>query len=1056
MKKMKSIGLAVFSSIIALAVLVFPVLPGQSTPTPVLAQTAGCGLSSPAFCDPLNTVFPNTGTQTRAGDLNGLIWGVSRSSQQDNFSQGLYNAWADTQMDVCGTTVLVPAGQGLTKVCNGHMVEGQDDNTYTSVQAYYPRQPFDFASRTGKATFDVTDDTQGTHTAWPTWMVTDQPIPAPGNGNVEGDTPGMYNVPRNAIGVEFAGAYNSDCTGFTGNAGTQPPKTGVSSIWIVTNYVASDVPVLQDNCVTEASTADDPAGMNHVEIDVSSSLITIFMSNPGGGQSGLVQVAHAPITAPLTRGLTWMEDWHYNADKVGNGGTFHNQRVHTFAWANFGFDGPRLTGDLGFEINENNVNSGVTADSEGSTNDGGLTIRSLGWPVDNASGQTWTFTNMTGLSAASGALLEFSFFPWDDPTLTYVINGHTHTYTWSGTPCLSSGTPCTFETNITAIPLTLAELSTGSNTLSMTTSTGNKLDVSNLDIILAGAGGSYIQSATNITPSAMIGCLGPSSSFLFGGVQVSIDPNNHNSVFWSTEDCSQNYTLWNSTNAGVSWTELNPTCCSGTAINPANSRQMYGWTGVRGATGFYTSSDGGNTWTTPSAFSAGYGSTWNNDIYDVAVDPSNFNHFLITFHSTWPTLSDSGVVESTDGGATFTAHQAPTTAWASSMFVFFLNNSSSWLVTTQNDGMWKTTNSGTSWAQASTVDMQHGGDNLICTKKLSGGYCDPTGIEYVGALHEILQSTDGSSSFTVQTPESTINGYYDIGYDGFYLLAQPANTGNNAGVGADDYKTSLATDGATWTDTGVSTCFNGICDGPYSFTYDPVSNVMYSSNWGAGLWKLQLAGAGTGTINPTPTPTAVPTSTPLPGVPLTSNGGTTLLCSYSVSGSSTSSVNFPSACSSDILLGTTLHSIRVVDQVADDSTTVVSPTLEITLNSDTGNNYQYTRTLEGCATSGNYSSAVGIAYGFLSTLPSRVTNYAAHGALSNVFEISNAGSTVFDKQITSQSSGNNGNNASPGCLYNQTSAIVWRPSTPSVVTSFQISVSTGHFLQGSHFDVYEE
>ena len=45
----------------------------------------------------------------------------------------------------------------------------------------YPKQPFDFAGKTGTVSFDVSNDTQGTHAAWPEFWLTDIPVPTPFN-----------------------------------------------------------------------------------------------------------------------------------------------------------------------------------------------------------------------------------------------------------------------------------------------------------------------------------------------------------------------------------------------------------------------------------------------------------------------------------------------------------------------------------------------------------------------------------------------------------------------------------------------------------------------------------------------------------------------------------------------------------------------------------------------------------------------------------------------------------------------------------------------------------
>src|SRR5258708_3818803 len=45
----------------------------------------------------------------------------------------------------------------------------------------YPKQPFDFAGRTGIVAFDISNDNHGTHAAWPEFWMSDLPVPAPFN-----------------------------------------------------------------------------------------------------------------------------------------------------------------------------------------------------------------------------------------------------------------------------------------------------------------------------------------------------------------------------------------------------------------------------------------------------------------------------------------------------------------------------------------------------------------------------------------------------------------------------------------------------------------------------------------------------------------------------------------------------------------------------------------------------------------------------------------------------------------------------------------------------------
>ena len=100
-----------------------------------------------------------------------------------NAGQHFYNAAIPTPLNACGTTVNVVEPNDVA-VCNGMLVDavtdgvGVDNGTVTDL-AMYPKQPFDFAGRTGTISFDVSDDSHGNHRAWPELWVADGPEPAP-------------------------------------------------------------------------------------------------------------------------------------------------------------------------------------------------------------------------------------------------------------------------------------------------------------------------------------------------------------------------------------------------------------------------------------------------------------------------------------------------------------------------------------------------------------------------------------------------------------------------------------------------------------------------------------------------------------------------------------------------------------------------------------------------------------------------------------------------------------------------------------------------------------
>src|SRR5581483_11513407 len=105
----------------------------------------------------------------------------------------------------------------------------------------------------------------------------------------------------------------------------------------------------------------------------------------------LKELAFADINLPLTRGLAWMEDVHYNACKWPG-----TQCTHTFAWDNFGFDGPILPRDLTFDV--------LDASHNGSS--GG----NIGYSVPQGGSLTLQIPNVNGVANAAAAYLMFNWY----------------------------------------------------------------------------------------------------------------------------------------------------------------------------------------------------------------------------------------------------------------------------------------------------------------------------------------------------------------------------------------------------------------------------------------------------------------------------------------------------------------------------------------------------------------------------------------------------------------------------------------------------------------------
>ena len=249
---------------------------------------------------------------------------------------------------------------------------------------------------------------------------------------------------------------------------------------------------------------------------------------------------------------------------------------------------------------------------------------------------------------------------------------------------------------------------------------------------------------------------------------------------------------------------------------------MYTTNGYGSDQGLYKSVDGGVNWTEMLGTTR---TQTTGDVYSIQIDPNDHQHLLVGFHSDWPS-GTPGVIESKNGGASWIVHP-PQPSWGHGHYVFFIT-STTWLIATQDDGFWRTTNSGQSWNKVADQSMSHGGDSL---------YRGADGALYTGASQTLLRSTNDGESWTEVGFHSS-DGYYAVIGDGTNLWSQPANTGFATANPQPPYYTSPVSDGTTWSPYHANETFPE--NGPMSMAFDPANGIIYSSNWRAGVWRLKI------------------------------------------------------------------------------------------------------------------------------------------------------------------------------------------------------------------------
>jgi hypothetical protein len=449
--------------------------PASSGPT--------CGLPDDAYCDLFNGAVPGP-PGMRSGQL-GPVWGVSRVSGLDDPAQSEYDNWAGVNFGttndatsgstICGTIAPVEADKDIV-MCDGQAVESVNDNGTQTVLAMYPRQPFNFAGRTGTVAFSVSDNTQGAHGAFPAFAITDQPVPAPYS-----HATGIDDTARNSVGLTLDGVCRvggcQSSSGVTVTGSNYPPGSDINakgfrcvtvgSMYETVNYQLTVLPLDVDGCLlpSKALGSDD---VFHVLI--SSSGIEVYGSDPGK-PSDLRLIAHSDFSPPLTQGLVWIEDVHNNGDQFGA------QQSNSFSWGSFAFDGPVLPRDLGFDVPDNHAATGTAAN--------GLPTENLGYNIPYQQSLSIMVKDVKGVKTATGALLVFNYFPETEQSIDVSVNGNAPlSFAWPGTSAGNAQTA--------AISVPLSDVLLGKNTLVFSdpdnTNTSG-VDIANIDLIAQGAGG---------------------------------------------------------------------------------------------------------------------------------------------------------------------------------------------------------------------------------------------------------------------------------------------------------------------------------------------------------------------------------------------------------------------------------------------------------------------------------------------------------------------------------------------------------------------------------------
>jgi hypothetical protein len=145
-----------------------------------------------------------------------------------------------------------------------------------------------------------------------------------------------------------------------------------------------------------------------------------------------------------------------------------------------------------------------------------------------------------------------------------------------------------------------------------------------------------------------------------------------------------------------------------------------------------------------------------------------------------------------------------------------LGNSNTWLMGTQGDGHWRTTDAGANWTKVSDNSMSHGGGQI---------YYAMNGVLYASGSPNPMRSTDNGAHWTILSPSG---GFLSIYGDGTTLYT--------CFQGSGIFQTSSETDGLTWKNMNQQM----FSYGPFEMVLDRKNGILYAACQFAGVWALKV------------------------------------------------------------------------------------------------------------------------------------------------------------------------------------------------------------------------
>jgi hypothetical protein len=289
-------------------------------------------------------------------------------------------------------------------------------------------------------------------------------------------------------------------------------------------------------------------------------------------------------------------------------------------------------------------------------------------------------------------------------------------------------------------------------------------------------------------------------------------------------------------------------------IDPVDPQTLYIDNGYGNGPTLYKSSNGGVDWTALSPDPEHVVASGLPFVQAIAMDPFDHQHLAVTFHANCASPHTPWCFsQSTDSGATWHEFDGPTsvpgfmiTGWMESASISILGPTS--YIALSPGGVYFTSDGGGTWTLvlAEIDNASYAGsthilpDGTLLIGNSAGplyasapapGHAPPFALYQAPTLpvpQPRLPFTTGlSPAVTALTHGPQGTQIVDDGVDVYASTSQSPPF----------WKAPLS-DTTSWTQMPDATCKSNVCRGSNQMAYDAVHHVIYSANWGAGLWRL--------------------------------------------------------------------------------------------------------------------------------------------------------------------------------------------------------------------------